>query len=116
MKTILVVDDEPDMVFLLRLTLERAGYQVIEAHHGAAALQRLSDQRPDAVLTDLMMPVMDGRQLILSIRSNPSMSQIPIGLVSANPDGTTGADATLKKPYRPSELLELVRGLLGDGT
>ncbi len=116
MKTILVVDDEPDMVFLLRLTLERSGYQVIEAHDGVAALQRLSEQRPDAILTDLMMPLMDGQQLILSIRSDPSTYQIPIGLVSANPNGTTGADATLKKPYRPSELLELVRGLLGEGT
>ena len=60
MRTILVVDDESSMRFLLRMILESAGYEVVEAPHGAAALERAKESPPDLVVTDLMMPVMNG--------------------------------------------------------
>ena len=64
MACVLVVDDEPDLRFLHRRVLERAGHQVIEAGDGAAAWQKVREVEPDLVLTDIMMPVMNGVELI----------------------------------------------------
>ena len=112
MSTILVVDDEPNMRFLVRITLEGAGYDVVEAHHGVAALERAKESRPDLVVTDLMMPVMSGRELIDRLRSNPETAAIPILILSANGSLRAGdADAALGKPFDPDDLLENVRAL-----
>jgi CheY-like chemotaxis protein len=108
-KEILVVDDEPNIRFLVRVTLEAAGYEVVEAHHGVAALERAKESRPDLVVTDLMMPVMGGRALIERLRSNPETAAIPILVISANGNLDVGeADAALSKPFDPDELLENV--------
>lgn len=115
MATILVVEDEPDMLFLLGMVLRRAGYEVVEAPHGAAALERLEESQPDLVVTDLMMPVMDGGELIARLRADPKTEAIPILLVSANPNHTAGADAILRKPFDPDELLERIRTVLQGG-
>ena len=72
------------MRFLLRVTLEGAGYEVVEAHNGAVALERAKESRPDLVVTDLMMPVMGGRELIDRLRSNPDLTTTPILILSAN--------------------------------
>ena len=110
MKEILVVDDEPNMRFLVRIILEGAGYEVVEAHHGGAALERAKESRPDLVVTDLMMPMMGGRELIDRLRSNPETGSIPILILSANGSLRVGdADAALSKPFDHDELLENVR-------
>lgn len=104
------------MRFLLRVTLETAGYEVIETHHGAAALERATDTPPDLVVTDLMMPVMSGRELIDRLRSNPQLASIPILILSANGSLRVGdADAALGKPFDPDELIENVRTLIEEG-
>lgn len=100
---------------MLRLIFERAGYEVVEAEHGGQALERLHDSRPDVVITDLMMPVMDGLGLIRRLRSNRDTSTIPIVVVSANPDGAEAvraADAAVAKPFLPAELVQMVKSLL----
>lgn len=110
--TILVVDDEPDFLFLLRMTFEQEGHRVIEAPHGLAALASVRDSRPDLVITDLMMPVMSGQELIRRLRADESVAAIPIIVASANPNGTVGADALVRKPVRPKELIRLASALL----
>jgi CheY-like chemotaxis protein len=114
--TILIVDDESDILFLLRMTLESAGYVVVEADNGASALEQAKHARPDLLITDLMMPVMDGRQLIDRIRAHPQLADMPIILVSANPNGTVGAHAIMRKPFRQEELINNVRTLLGEAS
>ncbi|MGH2828074.1 MAG: ATPase domain-containing protein [Actinomycetota bacterium] len=97
MAKILIVDDEPDIRFLHQLIFRRDGHEVRVANHGAAALERVKDERPDLVITDIMMPVMDGNGLIKSLRSDPETATIPILAVSANPSAVEGADAVLQK-------------------
>ncbi len=104
------------MRFLVRVTLEQAGYVVLEAHHGAAALALASESPPDLVITDLMMPVMGGRELIDRLRSNPETAAIPILVLSANGNIRAGAaDAALGKPFDLEDLLENVRTLSKEG-
>ncbi len=113
---ILVVDDEPNMRFLVRVTLEGAGYEVVEANDGSAALARAKESTPDLVVTDLMMPVMGGRELIDRLRADPTTASIPILVLSANGSLRVGdADAALGKPFDPDTLLENVRTLSQKG-
>jgi two-component system chemotaxis response regulator CheY len=100
------------MRFLVRVTLEGAGYDVVEANQGSDALKRAQESRPDLVVTDLMMPVMGGRELIDRLRSDPGTASIPILILSANGSLRVGdADAALGKPFDPDTLLENVRTL-----
>ncbi|MGH2734735.1 MAG: hybrid sensor histidine kinase/response regulator [Actinomycetota bacterium] len=113
---VLIVEDEPDMRFLLKVLLEGTGYDVLEAHHGAAAIGRARDSRPDLVITDIMMPVMNGRELIEHLRSDPELVEIPILVVSSNSrPHVPGADAAIAKPFLPEEVLDAVRALLERG-
>lgn len=114
--TVLVVEDEPDMAFLIRMFLRQGGYEVVEASHGVIALDRIEEATPDLVVTDLMMPVMSGRELIARLRSDTARATIPILAISANPNGAAEADAVLRKPFGSKELLERVRTLIGDGS
>ncbi|MFN2627282.1 MAG: response regulator [Gaiellaceae bacterium] len=112
MTTILVVDDDSSMRFFLKILFESAGYQVVEAQHGAAALERLEETRPALVVTDLMMPVMDGIQLIERLRSNPETQSIPILATTARLGADAEpADAVLTKPFDPDRFLEIARRL-----
>jgi two-component system chemotaxis response regulator CheY len=109
---ILVVDDEPDLRYLLRRSFERAGHQVIDAGHGAAALEAVQQVVPDLVVTDMMMPVMDGAELIRRLRSDPATAQIPILAATGDAQLAGGADAVLRKPYQPRELVAAANALL----
>lgn len=111
MARVLIVDDEPDVLFLLRTILVRAGHDVTEAPNGAQALDRLTEAHPHVVVTDLMMPVMDGRELIRRLREDPGIAQTPIILVSAFPDENAGADVVIRKPFRAAELIDSVNRL-----
>jgi CheY-like chemotaxis protein len=104
------------MRFLLRMLFESAGYQVVEAHHGAAALERVKEARPDLVVTDLMMPVMDGDQLIALLRSDTETQSIPIMATTAQLAWRAdAADAVLAKPFDPDDFLEIARSLAEGG-
>ncbi|MGD0239201.1 MAG: response regulator [Streptosporangiaceae bacterium] len=113
MSRILVVDDEPDQRFLLRRILLRAGYEVSEANDGAAALR--AESAPDLVVTDVMMPVMNGVELIRCLRADPATAHIPILAASGDTHLAGAADAVLTKPYEWSHLLALVDTLLKEG-
>jgi CheY-like chemotaxis protein len=112
---ILVVDDEPDQRFLLRRILQRAGYEVSEATDGGAALRAVQESLPDLVVTDVMMPVMDGVELIRCLRGNPATAHIPILAASGDSHLAGAADAVLPKPYDWRRLLTVVEGLLKEG-
>jgi two-component system, OmpR family, phosphate regulon response regulator PhoB len=104
----MVVDDEPDIRYLLRTTLEQAGYGVVEAAHGEAALKQVRRSPPQLVLTDRMMPRMNGGELIERLRADESTKAIPIVIISDTRGDQAGADAVLGKPFDSSELIVLV--------
>jgi len=112
---ILVVEDEPDVRFLIRLVFETAGYEVIEASDGAAALTAVRGGRPDLVVTDVMMPVMGGIELMRHLRADPVTSSIPIMVVSGNCELAVDADKALEKPFKKQDLLTTARDLLSRG-
>lgn len=103
---VLVVDDDPDIVFVLRVTLEAAGFRVVEAQDGATGLEAAKREHPDVLITDLMMPVMDGHELIRSMRADPALAATPIVVVSAKPGTVDGVEAIIRKPWRNEELLQ----------
>ncbi len=114
MGTVLIVDDESSVRFLLRIAFEAAGNEVIEAAHGVAALERARSKRPDLVVTDFMMPVMNGGELVARLRANPETAGIPIVMVTASAVGdTVAADAVLAKPFDPQHVVAIARPLMG---
>jgi len=112
---VLVVDDEPAQRFMLHRIFERAGHQVADAGDGAAALRAVGESPPDLVVTDMMMPVMGGGELIRRLRCEPATADIPILAASGDPNLAVGADAVVSKPYRPEHLIEVADGLLREG-
>jgi CheY-like chemotaxis protein len=112
---ILVVDDEPAQRSLLRRILERAGHEVSDAGDGAAALQAVRESPPDLVVTDMMMPVMSGAELIRQLRCEPDTAGIPILVASGDSHLAAGADAVVTKPFSWSHLVEVAEALLREG-
>lgn len=114
---ILVVDDERGTVALMREMLEYAGYHVEHAYDGLEALARTRELRPVLVLSDIMMPGLDGRDLCRELRADPATAETVVVLHSSmdEPDvgwRSVGADAFLQKPFRISELPGRVRDWL----
>ena len=108
---VLIVDDEPDIVELLRDALEEAGFVVLTAHNGRAALDLLAHTPIALVLTDLMMPQVTGLQLAQQLRSDPRTAAIPVLVMSAAPPPHL-ADvfaAVLPKPFAMDDLVAIVR-------
>jgi CheY-like chemotaxis protein len=112
LSVILVVDDEPDLRFLLRRILEGAGHDVLEAGNGADALTSARRSPPDLVVTDVMMPIMGGVELIRRLRDDPTMKDIPIVAVSGHGYLAAAADTVVAKPFEPKTLLAAVNALL----
>jgi len=112
---ILVVDDEPAQRSILRRIFERAGHEVADAGDGAAALQAVGKSPPDLVVTDMMMPVMGGAELIRRLRCDPATTGIPILAASGDPHLAVGADAVIAKPYAWHHLVEIADALLREG-
>ncbi|MEC4983684.1 MAG: response regulator [Oscillatoria sp. PMC 1068.18] len=116
---ILVVDDNPDLRTYVGGILREAGYRVCTAKNGAHGFEVTRDRRPQLIITDLMMPVVSGLELIASIRAEENVKGTPIILLTAKADETSrisgteqGADAYLSKPFNDRELLAEVRNLL----
>jgi CheY-like chemotaxis protein len=112
MKMVLIVDDEPDLRFVLRLSLGQR-YEVVEAENGQRALEAIAERRPDVVITDLMMPVLSGPELIARLRADPDLRDIPIIAVSAMSAPDVNVDAVMRKPFSPQALADLVDRLAG---
>jgi CheY-like chemotaxis protein len=115
MARILVVDDEADERFLAGRTLEKHGHEVVVAGDGAAGLEAVRTWSPDLVVTDLMMPVMDGAEFIRRLRGDPATAGIPILAASANTEVAGAADAVLQKPYDKHQLIMIISTLLTKG-
>jgi CheY-like chemotaxis protein len=111
----LVVDDEPDQRFLLRRIFERAGHEVSDAVDGAAALAAVRESAPDLVVTDVMMPVMNGVELIRRLRADPATDHIPILAASGDSQLAGAADAIVPKPYEWQKLIDVATALLKKG-
>jgi len=112
-QTILVIEDEQDMLQLLRRILESEGYRVILATDGVYGMTLLREAKPDLVLLDIMMPSPDGYMTLDSIRQ---CSNVPVIMVTAKRETEAlqkaldlGADDYVKKPFRPAELLARVK-------
>ncbi len=119
MATILTVDDSPSIRQMIKVALEPAGHSVIEAGDGAQGLTRAQSSRPDLVITDLNMPVMNGMELIRALRKLPSLTGLPIVFLTTESNDAVkqeakGAGATgwITKPFKPDQLLAVVGKLV----
>ena len=119
MTTILVVDDEPAIVDLVRFTLEDAEVRVVEASDGAEALVLARRIKPDLVLLDVQMPRLDGLEVCRQLRREPALARMPIVMLTAAGQEAdrargraAGADEYLTKPFSPLALLALVEALV----
>ena len=116
---ILVVEDQEDNRQILRDLLGNAGYELIEAENGEQALAAITKQRPDLILMDIQLPIMDGYEATRRIRANPDMTAIPIIAVTsyalAGDEAkalAAGCNAYVTKPFSPRALLAKVREYL----
>jgi CheY-like chemotaxis protein len=117
MKTILMVEDEYLLSMVFQMLLEQQGYRVHVTSNGVEALDYLKKNRPDLILTDNMMPTMDGIQMLLKIKENPQLGSIPVILMSAAypPSGYNGLwDVFVSKLDSSDDLMSTIRQLLGD--
>jgi CheY-like chemotaxis protein len=117
-KTILVVDDELANAEVLSLILEEEGYRVFCASNGRQGLDRVAELRPDLVVLDFMMPVMDGAQMGRALRASPATRHIKILMNSSLSEAAvrqhfTDYDHFLRKPYNIDAALEIIARLLG---
>ena len=111
-KRILAVDDEESIVRIIKVNLERVGYTVDTALNGSAALTLLLTHHYDLVISDVMMPEMDGMELLEHIRQSPDMVDLPVILLTAQSSAkdvtrgyAQGTDLYLTKPFSPTELI-----------
>ena len=116
---ILVVDDEPAFCDVVCEILQAAGYKAFSALNAALALELLEDIRPNVILSDVMMPDMDGLSFVRHLRQQPQFESIPIVIVSAKatPDDretalAAGADVFLEKPFSSNDLQTIIETLL----
>jgi CheY-like chemotaxis protein len=117
MTTILVVDDEYLIADILGYALEDEGFMVVKASNGHKGLEVLERERPALIITDFMMPVMDGLEFAKAVRAMPSVNHLPIILISGAQAhiGMQRSDlfnAVLEKPFNIDSILATVRGLL----
>ena len=117
MKTILVIDDEVILAEMLQALLEDEGYQVLTARNGREGLERLAEHHPDLILCDVMMPLLDGRELCREVQARPEYDSVPIILMSAASAAGRLDDcryaAFLSKPFDLDVLLDTINTLLG---
>lgn len=118
-KRLLVVDDDPNLVLLVKDYLEFRGYEVVAASNGLEALEVMRRLTPDLIICDVMMPEMDGYTFVQTLRSDRATDWIPVIFLSARGQTAdrvrglnTGADAYLVKPFEPEELVAQVEATL----
>jgi len=116
---VLVVEDEPALLTMLRYNLEKQGFRVEEATDGQEALTRIAEDQPDIVLLDWMLPVMSGIEVCRQIRRNPTTRELPVIMLTARAEDqdavrglNTGVDDYVTKPFSMDMLLARMRALL----
>jgi two-component system phosphate regulon response regulator PhoB len=117
--TVLVVDDEADLLFTIALSLELAGYRVVQAASGEEALEMVAAEAPDVIVLDLRLPGIDGWEVIRRLGLSGVFPRIPVVLLSAQVDAATaaravnlGVHAHLAKPFSAADLKAVVDGLV----
>jgi DNA-binding response OmpR family regulator len=120
-KTVLIADDEPNIVISLEFLLEQDGYRVLVARDGNEALEAIAREVPDLVLLDIMLPRLSGYDVCQRIRQNPAWAKMRVIMLTARGREVEvakglalGADAYVTKPFSTRDLLGQVRQLLGD--
>ena len=119
MATILIVDDEGPVRNFLTMLLKDAGHHPLQAIHGAEALSVVAENRPDLVITDIMMPVLNGTELCRQLKAGENTRAIPVVLMSSasvRAADRVGADAFIAKPFDLTDMEALVQRLLQPGT
>jgi len=118
-KRILVVEDQEDNRQILRDLLANAGFEMIEAEDGVQAIAAASEHRPDLILMDIQLPIMDGYEATRRIKADPALKSIPIIVVTSyalsgdeSKARDAGCDAYVTKPYSPRQLLAKVKEFL----
>ena len=119
MKRVLVVEDTPDNRQIIRDLLVSSGYEVIEANDGAAGVAKATEAKPDLILMDIQLPLLDGYEATRRIKADPTLKHIPIVAVTSyalsGDEAKTraaGCDGYVAKPFSPRELLAVVRKFL----
>jgi two-component system alkaline phosphatase synthesis response regulator PhoP/two-component system response regulator VicR len=119
MKKILAVDDQPQIVRLIQVNLQKAGFEVLSAFDGEEGLQKARDERPDLVILDVIMPKRDGFSVLREIKANPETRHMPVIMLTVKAQDADifeglkeGAELYLPKPFHPTELVSLVRRVL----
>jgi DNA-binding NarL/FixJ family response regulator len=118
-KRLMLVDDDPNLILLVKDYLEFRGYNVITAENGRDALEKLEQEVPDLIICDVMMPEMDGYTFVNHVRQEERISWIPVLFLSAKGQSqdrvkglNTGADVYMVKPFEPEELVAQVEASL----
>ena len=118
-KTVLVVDDSSAMRALLGVALRSAGFMVVEARDGSDALGRLADGSVDLIVSDCIMPVMDGISFVRAVKKDQVLGKIPIIMLTTESQGALiqegralGVQAWIVKPFKPEKFIEAVRRVL----
>ncbi len=119
MSDILIVDDEPEILYLVKMMLERHGHRTAEARNGEECLKCLGEGKPDLIILDVMMPGLKGWDVCKKIKDSKATSSIPVILLtvrtsedSIKKSFDSGADAHINKPFEMKELLDTVDDLL----
>ncbi len=117
---VMVIDDEEDILDLIKMVLEEAGIAAVTALSGHEGLQRLYREKPDLILLDIMMPDLDGMELLKILKIEDSTASIPVAMLTAKVEPKDKAAALQEeavdyicKPFTPDELVERVRAILG---
>ena len=120
-RTVLLVDDEPNIILSLEFLIEQAGYEARVARDGDAALKSIEERKPDLVLLDVMLPKRDGFDVCERIRANPAWDDIRIVMLTAKGQDSErekglalGADAYITKPFSTREAMEQIKRFLDD--
>jgi two-component system, OmpR family, alkaline phosphatase synthesis response regulator PhoP len=120
-KTIMVVDDNPDIITIVRTILEGRGFNVLSASSGAECLEALKSQKPDLIVLDIMMPEMDGLEVLTRLKSTSEFTNIPVVLLTAKVQYEDvlggyklGADYYITKPFTSTQLINGINLLLGE--
>jgi two-component system, cell cycle response regulator DivK len=119
-KRILVVEDQEDLRGILRDLLTSSGYEMLEAADGGAGVAKAKSDRPDLILMDIQLPVLDGYEATRQIKADPDLRSVPVIAVSSfamkgdeEKARAAGCDHYITKPYSPMQLLRVIRGYFG---
>jgi two-component system, OmpR family, phosphate regulon response regulator PhoB len=122
MGRVLVVDDEPDVLLLCRLNLQQRGHELLEASNGTTALELAREGHPEVIVLDLMLPGMNGYEVLENLKQDEGTSDIPVLVLTAKSlradrerSHGLGASGFLTKPFLPSELCDMVESLFPTG-